>query len=216
MKKRFNLICAGIVIAIIISVSFLFNIFIYGFQAGIDAYEQGKAGIERQDVSYEVLFTIPTAVINNQTAKAVNQKDGTELSIMPLASLIGVPTKDISATQSVLRTLLDLINMISIIYALIQFVKMVRNIHRNIIFDWLNVKRLRRLGCALIISYCSSLALIMVNNHFISQVISLKDSVFSASMQLSEPTLIIGFTALLFGEIFAIGLRMKEENDMTI
>lgn len=216
MKKRLNLICLGIVLAVLVSMSFLFSTFYYGFKAGIDAYEQGAAGVEKLDVTYKMIGTIPTDVITNETATAINEKDGSAVSILPIISMIGIPNEKADATDSIFLSLLDWMVIICCIYAIVQFVKMIRNIHRNIIFDWANVKRLRRLGLSLILCFCCSLVTFAINNHLVSQVISLKDCDFSIAFQFSDPTLLIGFTSLLFAEIFAIGLRLKEENDLTI
>ena len=180
--------------------------FYYGFKAGVDAYEQGKAGVEKLDVTYKLIGTMPTDVITNETTTAINTKDGSSVSILPFISMIGIPNEKAGVTDSIFLSLLDWVVTICLIYAIVQFAKMIRNIHRNIIFDWANVKRLRRLGISLILSFCCSTAIIAINNYLVSQVISLK----------SDPTLLIGFTALLFAEIFAIGLKMKEENDLTI
>ncbi|WP_346710151.1 DUF2975 domain-containing protein [Phocaeicola salanitronis] len=216
MKKRLNLICLGIVLAVLVSMSFLFSTFYYGFKAGIDAYEQGAAGVEKLDVTYKMIGTMPTDVITNETATAINEKDGSTVSILPFISMIGIPNEKADATDSIFLSLLDWMVMICCIYAIVQFVKMIRNIHRNIIFDWANVKRLRRLGFSLILCFCCSLVTFAINNHLVSQAISLKDCDFSIAFQFSDPTLLIGFTSLLFAEIFAIGLKMKEENDLTI
>ena len=216
MKKKLNLICLGIVLAVLVSMSFLFSTFYYGFKAGIDAYEQGAAGVEKFDVTYKMIGTMPTDVITNETATAINEKDGSTVSILPFISMIGVPNEKADATDSIFLSLLDWVVIICCIYAIVQFVKMIRNIHRNIIFDWANVKRLRRLGLSLILCFCCSLVTFAINNHLVSQVISLKDCDFSIAFQFSDPTLLIGFTSLLFAEIFAIGLRLKEENDLTI
>lgn len=216
MKKRLNLICLGIVLAVLVSMSFLFSTFYYGFKAGIDAYEQGAAGVEKLDVTYKMIGTMPTDVITNETATAINEKDGSTVSILPFISMIGIPNEKADATDSIFLSLLDWMVIICCIYAIVQFVKMIRNIHRNIIFDWANVKRLRRLGLSLILCFCCSLVTFAINNHLVSQAISLKDCDFSIAFQFSDPTLLIGFTSLLFAEIFAIGLRLKEENDLTI
>lgn len=216
MKKRLNLICLGIVLAVLVSMSFLFSTFYYGFKAGIDAYEQGAAGVEKLDVTYKMIGTMPTDVITSETATAINEKDGSTVSILPFISMIGIPNEKADATDSIFLSLLDWMVIICCIYAIVQFVKMIRNIHRNIIFDWANVKRLRRLGLSLILCFCCSLVTFAINNHLVSQVISLKDCDFSIAFQFSDPTLLIGFTSLLFAEIFAIGLKLKEENDLTI
>lgn len=205
MKKRLNLICLGIVLAVLVSMSFLFSTFYYGFKAGIDAYEQGAAGVEKLDVTYKMIGTMPTDVITNETATAINEKDGSTVSILPFISMIGIPNEKADATDSIFLSLLDWMVIICCIYAIVQFVKMIRNIHRNIIFDWANVKRLRRLGFSLILCFCCSLVTFAINNHLVSQVISLKDCDFSIAFQFSDPTLLIGFTSLLFAEILQSG-----------
>ena len=156
-----------------------------------------------------MIGTMPTDVITNETATAINEKDGSTVSILPFISMIGIPNEKADATDSIFLSLLDWMVIICCIYAIVQFVKMIRNIHRNI-------KRLRRLGFSLILCFCCSLVTFAINNHLVSQVISLKDCDFSIAFQFSDPTLLIGFTSLLFAEIFAIGLRLKEENDLTI
>ena len=169
MKKRLNLICLGIVLAVLVSMSFLFSTFYYGFKAGIDAYEQGAAGVEKLDVTYKMIGTMPTDVITNETATAINEKDGSTVSILPFISMIGIPNEKADATDSIFLSLLDWMVIICCIYAIVQFVKMIRNIHRNIIFDWANVKRLRRLGFSLILCFCCSLVTFAINNHLVSQ-----------------------------------------------
>lgn len=107
MKKRLNLICLGIVLAVLVSMSFLFSTFYYGFKAGIDAYEQGAAGVEKLDVTYKMIGTMPTDVITNETATAINEKDGSTVSILPFISMIGIPNEKADATDSIFLSLLD-------------------------------------------------------------------------------------------------------------
>lgn len=83
----------GIVLAVLVSMSFLFSTFYYGFKAGIDAYEQGAAGVEKLDVTYKMIGTMPTDVITNETATAINEKDGSTVSILPFISMIGIPNE---------------------------------------------------------------------------------------------------------------------------
>ena len=106
MKKRLNLICLGIVLAVLVSMSFLFSTFYYGFKAGIDAYEQGAAGVEKLDVTYKMIGTMPTDVITNETATAINEKDGSTVSILPFISMIGIPNEKADATDSIFLSLL--------------------------------------------------------------------------------------------------------------
>lgn len=57
---------------------------------------------------------------------------------------------------------------------------------------------------------------IWISNYQFAQAIELAGSEFNTLMASSDSTLILGFIALLAAEIFALGLRLKEENDLTI
>ena len=68
-------------------------------------------------------------------------------------------------------------------------------------------------------SFCiiCTLATIVIGNYDIaSQVLQLNGCEFSYTFAFSDATLILGFISLLVAEVFAIGLKMKEEQDLTI
>lgn len=55
-----------------------------------------------------------------------------------------------------------------------------------------------------------------ITNYQLSQEVALKGTEFNLLLAFSDSTFILGFIALLAAEVFAIGLRLKEENDLTI
>ena len=57
---------------------------------------------------------------------------------------------------------------------------------------------------------------IWISNHQLAQCIELAGSKLNILIAFSDSTLILGFIALLASEVFAIGLRLKEENELTI
>lgn len=108
------------------------------------------------------------------------------------------------------------ISVIAGIFCLLQFFYLIRNINRGDIFSWKNVKFLRKLGWALILLFICTLASIVIGNYEASQVLQLNGCEFSYTFAFSDATLILGFISLLVAEVFAIGLKMKEEQDLTI
>ena len=93
---------------------------------------------------------------------------------------------------------------------------MVFHINRNIVFDWINVKHLRCIGWSMVGICVLSYISVWISSHQLAQSIELAGGELNILITFSDSTLILGFVALLASEVFAIGLRLKEENELTI
>lgn len=102
------------------------------------------------------------------------------------------------------------------IWAIVLFVRLIISINKSDIFNWKNVRRLRRLGLALIISFCCSFSVAYITLYNVSEVFSLRGYTLELSGIISATMLVLGLCSLIVGEVFAIGLKMKEEQDLTI
>ena len=100
--------------------------------------------------------------------------------------------------------------------AIVLFVRLIISINKSDIFNWKNVRRLRRLGLALIISFCCSFSVAYITLYNVGEVFSLRGYTLELSGILSGTMLVLGLCSLIVGEVFAIGLKMKEEQDLTI
>ena len=58
---------------------------------------------------------------------------------------------------------------------------------------------------------CDALGTTVIGNYEASQVLQLNGCEFSYTFAFSDATFILGFISLLVAEVFAIGLKMKEE-----
>ncbi|WP_373825022.1 DUF2975 domain-containing protein, partial [Bacteroides heparinolyticus] len=96
------------------------------------------------------------------------------------------------------------------------FIRLIISINKSDIFNWRNVRRLRRLGVVLILGFCSVLAGAYMDLVSVREVFSLRGYDLSLSEMANVTTLVLGLCALIVGEVFAIGLKMKEEQDLTI
>ena len=100
--------------------------------------------------------------------------------------------------------------------AIVQFYKLINAINHEVIFDWMNVRRLNRIGRNLLISFMLSQAYMITNYWEATRLFELEGYEHNFWCDFQPMTLIMGLIALLVGRIFAIGLQMKEEQELTI
>lgn len=92
-----------------------------------------------------------------------------------------------------------------IIRAFVSLVRFILNVNRDKVFVWKNVPLLRWAGWGLLIPYVVTIVYDLLNHVPVRQIY-IEDS-FS---------LIFGVFCLIMAEVFAIGLKLKEEQDLTI
>lgn len=217
MKKKLNLLCLCVIAAFLLSVSgnvqMIVRIFINGFEIGMKAAEEG--GEMPVLPAYKQIHTMPTD-LTEVTGTVTNLKDGSQLAIKPLVSLVACPSMPTSSAAALWEAMAALVVIVGFIYTTVYFCKLIVQINRNIVFDWTNVKYLRRIGWGLIAIFFCAFVSVWITNYQLSQVVALKGTEFNLLLAFSDPTFILGFIALLAAEVFALGLRLKEENDLTI
>ena len=112
--------------------------------------------------------------------------------------------------------LLSLLILAANIWALVVFIRLVISINRSDIFCWRNVRRLRRLGVLLVVAFACSWLSAWVEVEAVRDVLSIPHYELTTTDVVDRISLLLGLCALIVGEVFAIGLRMKEEQDLTI
>jgi len=106
--------------------------------------------------------------------------------------------------------------LVSGVWALVLFIRIVVAVNRSDIFNWRNVRRLRRLGILLIVGFVCVLLPEYLSLCSLREVFSLEAYDLTLSDSVKVTNLLLGLIALIVAEIFAIGLKMKEEQDLTI
>ena len=104
----------------------------------------------------------------------------------------------------------------SMFFSVVFFFKLIVAINKSNIFSWKNVRRLRWLGAILILNFICDALPAYISAYELSDAFSIPGYSLNLSGLVSKLTLTLGLVALIVGEIFAIGLRMKEEQDLTI
>ena len=144
-----------------------------------------------------------------------NVKSGEFVPVAHGLLMLGMKTPK-SLGVRVLAGVLTWVSLVAIIWALVLFVRIIVAINRSDIFNWLNVRRLRRLGLLLIIDFgctCLSAYLTLCS---LREVFALEHYELDLPDTVNITTLMLGLVAFIVAEVFAIGLKMKEEQDLTI
>jgi len=112
--------------------------------------------------------------------------------------------------------LLALVIAALVILLIYWFIKLIFNINKSIIFEWKNVKLLRKIGILLIGFYVCGIIFAFLFGNYASSLVSIPGYFLDNSKFFSYGSLIQGIIALIVAEIFAIGLKLKEEQDLTV
>lgn len=96
------------------------------------------------------------------------------------------------------------------------FIKFIIAINRLDVFSWQNVSKLRFMGKAMLLVFLTNCVFEYLNYIEISSVVEVARYEFSKSDVVDYYSLFTGLGLLLIGEVFAIGLRLKEEQELTI
>lgn len=218
MKKRLNVLCLLVVLVL------GYSIFESIYQVSVVMQASYKAGYnagKNRDMSdlNNIANMKPIALMPDAfpffTDSILNEKTGEYVPVMHSQMIVSVKTKP-NIVQSLAMTFSSFINVFAILTAIVIFILLIVSINKSNIFNWKNVRRLRWLGGALILSFICSVIPMCLTSSMLSDVFSIKGYSLHLSEFISITNLVLGLSALLVAEVFAIGLRMKEEQDLTI
>ena len=225
MKKRLNLLC--IVIFLVLG-GMLFKTgydFGFGIYTGMQIARENMTELKESKKKGKQ----PVAFISNDfrevdliPAKAIYKPDSIRnemtdqiIPIMYVRAMVDTGKKT-TAGGMILQGSLMLLSITSMIAALIYFIKLIVSINRMVIFDWINVKRLRKIGYALRVFFSCSFIPQLSGYFNVVDNIKLENYVLLPTLDMNASNLFLGLGCLIVAEIFAIGLKMKEEQELTI
>lgn len=221
MKRRLNILCVIVILVLGYSVVEATYYLVVGVKAGVEAGVSAGTSVDRQrevmNLKYINLMpeNLATGTGDFFMDSVYNEKSGKYVPAS-YGSLIASIDTGSTVSGRLTSTFLNLIHFGVSIWAIVLFIRLVIAINKSDIFNWKNVRRLRRLGLALIISFF----VIFLSAYFtfreVGEVFSVPGYKLSFSDMVNTTTLVLGISTLIVAEVFAIGLRMKEEQDLTI
>lgn len=223
MKKKLNILCVLVFAVIFLLIAREASEFGAGVYSGISLAQENKEEIKKQGGSGMNFLKGGTIVVDVLPMKAMiapdsifNEKTSQNIPIIHTQMMA-----EISSVAGGFRMfiigIISLIKFIAIIGALVYFIKLIISINRSSIFNWENVKRLRFIGYALLVSFFCTFIVAALNLYTANTTIELeKYMIYPSSFLNNLPDLFLILGCLIVAEIFAIGLKMKEEQDLTI
>lgn len=225
MKRRLNILC--LIVMLVLSYSVLeagYYFFVgakLGAEAGMEIEEKGAAASAdyQQLLNVRLIGLVPNAYSRAATKlfcdSIYNEKSGEYVPMSYSSVAISIDTHT-PIWKRVLSYLLIYLHFGVTVWAIVLFVRLIISINKSDIFNWRNVRRLRRLGIALIVSFCCVTGGAYLDLVDVREVFSVSGYELSLSEMMSITNLVLGLCSLIVGEVFAIGLKMKEEQDLTI
>ncbi len=221
MKRRLNILCLIVVLVLSYSVLETGYYFFIGAKAGVEAVTESKTDLsakaEIMNMKYVSLvphsFSLSGGNFFNDSV--YNEKSGAYLPAIYSSMVVSVDSKP-TVWESITDKVLNFLQLIMYVWAIVLFIRLIISINKSDIFKWRNVRRLRRMGIALIIGFCCTFITAYLNLCSVEKVFSLHGYELGISDMVSTTMLVLGLSALIVAEVFAIGLKMKEEQDLTI
>lgn len=218
MKRRLNILC--IIVFIVLGVSLYTTGYQFGagIAAGVNIAKEQDTKMKENENSmfngdFRIVNVVPTIAMWKPDT-IVNAKTGAEELAVYKQMAVRI-NKDLNFTQLIITSSCSLLNIFITIAALVIFVLLILSINKSKIFEWRNVHRLRWLGIFLIISFALELLPKITNYWGLKDVFAL-DNYILAPFALQVTDMLLGIACLIVAETFAIGLRMKEEQELTI
>ena len=230
MKRRLNILCLLVFLVFCYSVFNMGRDFGHGFSEGMKISHSGNQSVE-QAINFRIATLMPKdfssfkdSVYNEKTGSYVPVaytqmvtnvlRGANPIRNLPVAYACHYdPSGQCSMVQH--HEPAALLAVFAIIASTVLFIQLIVAINKSDIFNWKNVRRLRWLGVALLLNFISEAVPALMNDYELSSVFSLSGYSMETSID-SVMLVILGLVSLIVGEVFAIGLKMKEEQDLTI
>ncbi len=223
MKKKINILCGIIICVIILCVVYpTYNLgytFGVGFSAGYDSIKNGSENefILTHNTTINTYFephmdkllSNPDSIIDASTNKVV--------PIVWEKGAIIVHDSLIPNWYFIICVCCEIVIYILFLILIIKFAKLIININKDLIFERINVKLLRQLGILLLCIALSQITL-GISTEILIFALPYKFDGYDISAYWNIPwtNVIIGLVGLLMAQIWARGIQMREEQELTI
>lgn len=215
MKKKLNILCVLVFCVLTLTLSESFYATWWGLSEGFMAGPEAKENhVENPAKNLSALSLYPEGFVGTSDS-LYNSKSGGYVPIWPVNMMVSIETH-IPWWLQLVRVLCALAMFVYGVKAIIRFVRLVRAINRSEIFCWSNVRLLRRLGKALSFVFLGNFIFTLVDTFALRQVLSIPGYSYNYLSVFSDANLLLGVLSFVVAEIFSIGLKMKEEQDLTI
>ena len=217
MKKKFNTI--AILILIALATSFIVNssLAIDDFTAG---FEEGFKSQKKDNISTTTSYWLD--VINTEESEynfTLTSKNNQEQVTFKPRVILAKTTKSKNesvATLSTITSIMVLATCITFIMSIVFFIKFIFAVNRGIVFDRRILFYLKILGWSLILSFACMTIYSLTSYQISKELFDIQGYKLLMAHPIPFFWLLGGLTILLIKQFVAMGIKMKEEQDLTI
>ncbi len=216
MKTKLNIFCllifAVIIVDILMATDLMFSGMVSGYKSAKHTYETNTESVD----GYRVVSLIPNEITWRNAITITDSATNKSYKAWPTQINLPIEESPSGITGRILSVIIGIAIMVAGIITLISFIRFVLNINRNNIFTRKNTKYLKRIGWSMIIigllatiKYCNDVYAATQTFSLTGYTIGYSDAVYTG-------TILFGLFSLVMAESFSIGLKMKEEQELTI
>ena len=229
MQKRINILSTLLIIVLVLA-----GMSTCSHESFKEGYEEGYEMVEKQNTPYERgyeagekagaairenlhmrslrLYLVPKD-IRAYPEKILNTKTGEEAPMV--LHQVGVRLKDTKNPLQWLTVVLILLALAALVFAIVNLVGFLSAVNSGNIFVKDNERRLRWMAAMFLFWYAAEWANLLLEYSFIKSSIALENYSITLDNASIYP-LVIGITFLLFANIFALGRKMKEDQEFMV
>lgn len=218
MKKKVNILCT--VILLVLCVNFAGNImhgcidFYNGFKDGYESAHTNNHSIMKE-MNVSIIRMIPLNYSKSIT-KITNAKTGKETPVCTDLSAVFLDYEGLELCIYYLSEFCSVVSGFVFLAVIVYFIRFIRKINKQEIFTWKTVSMLRQMGRLLLVSFLFNLLYYWGSFWIVSDNFALDNHIIDWFRPFSDLSLILGLVALVISEVFAMGLRLQEDQDLTI
>lgn len=207
------LVIALLAVAYILPAINMLTTFVTGF-----SHERTEQSVEMYASSTPVeTALLPSASVLNNPTDSLTFSNGETMPVVYQQAIVMAPDHDFYVKSFICEVVLTVISIVLYCFALWLLGKFVININKSHIFESSNVKILNRFGiCMLIIALLDCVSGFVQTQMVETAGLVRQGYDFAAVWEVPWGTFLIGAIALLLGQVWSLGLQMREEQDLTI
>lgn len=214
MKRKFNFIALLILIALassfVVTIQRSIDDFVAGFNEGIDNSDEYLPKSAWLDIVQEGETSY------NYKLKSKDHTDG--IQFIPRSVIVkhNQPENKTANLLFGVSNLFILFNILTSICAIVFFVKFILSVNRGAVFEERILFYLTMLGWSLILSFISMVCVSIFYHLINTELFHIEGYKIVSSHTIPFFWLLAGLTILLVKQFIAIGIKLKEEQELTI
>ena len=213
MKSNLTWLCLAMFLVIALDFGFGIAGGTSAFMAGWNSVDDEKAGEIDEDYTFLTYHAATSHMSDKTSITLINEKTGKPEQVWINAVQMQI---DQGPFYSILFSIMAVIILVCYAFALVMFLQFIRNVYRNEVFTSNNCMKLRLFGWSFFLANLLEFVISLIYMFKANEAFALKGHTIAFDEYFDLLHMILAIFALIMAEAFAIGMRQKEELDLTV